>query len=182
MRAPVFCDASGDGVVGFLAGAAFRMGAASKEEFGEGFAPTGEFGHLLGHSIYFYSKDAGRPVTFVPPSFALKNVPDRIPRFHRFNAQTHGCHLWWLDTVHETEHIKHELWKVAYGVWDYIKNSGQFPDAANLTLEWAGPIPGKRESRRFEEPYMLTQRDIVERPAHPDVELRHDQPRQPFHA
>ncbi|HET9486601.1 MAG TPA: FAD-dependent oxidoreductase, partial [Chryseosolibacter sp.] len=35
LHAPVFCDASGDGVVGFLAGAAFRMGAESREEFGE---------------------------------------------------------------------------------------------------------------------------------------------------
>ncbi len=35
LTAPLFCDASGDGVVGFLSGAAFRMGAESMEEFGE---------------------------------------------------------------------------------------------------------------------------------------------------
>ncbi|HTI07102.1 MAG TPA: FAD-dependent oxidoreductase, partial [Puia sp.] len=49
-----------------------------------------------------------------------------------------------------------------YGVWNYIKNSGNFPDAENLTLEWVGMIPGKRESRRFEGDYMLRQQDIVE--------------------
>jgi NADPH-dependent 2,4-dienoyl-CoA reductase/sulfur reductase-like enzyme len=32
LTAPLFCDASGDGIVGFLSGAAFRMGAESKEE------------------------------------------------------------------------------------------------------------------------------------------------------
>src|SRR5687768_11852761 len=32
LTAPLFCDASGDGVVGFLAGAAFRMGAESRDE------------------------------------------------------------------------------------------------------------------------------------------------------
>ncbi|MEJ7829520.1 MAG: FAD-dependent oxidoreductase, partial [Segetibacter sp.] len=63
--APLFCDASGDGIVGFLAGAAFRMGAESKEEFGEKFAPSKEYGELLGHSLYFYSKDTGKPVKFV---------------------------------------------------------------------------------------------------------------------
>jgi FAD dependent oxidoreductase len=38
LTAPLYCDASGDGVVGFLSGAAFRMGAESAEEFGEKFA------------------------------------------------------------------------------------------------------------------------------------------------
>ncbi|HVK46541.1 MAG TPA: FAD-dependent oxidoreductase, partial [Pseudobacter sp.] len=60
LSAPLFCDASGDGVVGFLSGAAFRMGAESTEEFGEKFAPTEEYGELLGHTLYFYSKDTGR--------------------------------------------------------------------------------------------------------------------------
>src|SRR5690606_8148977 len=86
-----------------------------------------------------------------------------------------GCKLWWiewggrLDTVHDSEKIKWELWRVVYGVWDYIKNSGKFPEAANLTLEWVGHIPGKRESRRFEGPFMLTQKDVVHRPRHADA-------------
>jgi FAD dependent oxidoreductase len=174
-QAPLFCDASGDGVVGFLSGAAFRMGAESKEEFDEAFAPTGEFGGLLGDSIYFYSKDAGRSIKFVPPSFALKDIPGSIPRYRSFNAKEDGCRLWWiewggrLDTVHEAERIKWELWRIVYGVWDYIKNSGNFPEAENLTLEWVGQIPGKRESRRFEGDYMLRQHDVVHRPHHEDA-------------
>lgn len=174
IKAPLFCDASGDGIVGFLAGAAFRMGAESREEFGEKFAPTKEYGELLGHSLYFYSKDTGRPVKFTAPSFAL-DVTKEVPRFRNFNAKEYGCKLWWLeyggrlDTIHETETIKWELWKVAYGAWDYIKNSGNFPEAENLTLEWVGTIPGKRESRRFEGDYMLRQQDIVEQRTHEDA-------------
>ncbi|MFT3936194.1 MAG: FAD-dependent oxidoreductase [Chitinophagaceae bacterium] len=172
--APLFCDASGDGVVGFLAGAAFRMGAESKDEFGELFAPTKEYGELLGHSLYFYSKDTGKPVKFVPPSFALDDIT-KIPKFRSFNSQEFGCRLWWiefggrLDTVHDTEKIKWELWKIVYGVWNYIKNSGNFPDAATLTLEWVGMIPGKRESRRFEGDYILKQQDIIEQRTHADA-------------
>lgn len=175
LRAPLFVDSSGDGIIGFLSGAAFRMGAEKREEFGESFAPSKEYGELLGHSLYFYSKDVGRPVKFVPPSYALKNIPERVPKFRTFNAQTYGCRLWWieyggrLDTVHDTEQIKWELWKVVYGVWDYIKNSGQFPEAENLTLEWVGTIPGKRESRRFEGDYMLTQHDVIDRPHFDDA-------------
>ena len=67
-----------------------------------------------------------------------------------------------MDTVHQTEEIKWEPWKAVYGVWNYIKNSGGFPEAANLTLEWVGTIPGKRERRRFEGDYIIKQQDIVE--------------------
>ncbi len=166
LRAPLFCDASGDGIVGFKAGASFRMGAESKMEFGEGFAPTEKYGELLGHTIYFYSKDAGKPVKYVAPSYALKDIR-QIPRFRSISTGEHGCKFWWfeyggrLDTILQSEEIKWQLWSVVYGVWDYIKNSGNFPDAENLTLEWVGTIPGKRESRRFEGPYMLKQQDIV---------------------
>jgi len=175
VEAPLFMDASGDGVLGFLSGAAFRMGAESREEFDEPFAPTGEFGALLGHSLYFYSKDAGHPVRFTAPSFALPHIEDKIPRYREFNTKTQGCRLWWiewggrLDTVHESERIKWELWRIVYGVWDYLKNSGKFPDAENLTLEWVGHIPGKRESRRFEGPYLLSQSDVVHRRRHEDA-------------
>ncbi len=174
VRAPLFCDASGDGVLGFLAGAAFRMGAESKEEFGEGFAPDAAYGELLGHSLYFYSRDTGRPVKFTAPSFALKDITS-IPRYHEIKATDSGCRFWWfeygglLDTVHQTEAIKWELWKVAYGAWDYIKNSGKFPEAETMTLEWVGTIPGKRESRRFEGDFMLSQRDLVEQREHEDA-------------
>ena len=175
IEAPLFCDASGDGIVAFKAGAPFRMGAENAEEFGEGFAPNVEdYGELLGHSLYFYSKDTGRPVKFVAPEFALKNVSE-LPRLRNYQLQNNGCKLWWveyggrLDTIHQSEEIKWELWKVIYGIWDYVKNSGEFPDAENLTLEWVGTIPGKRESRRFEGDYMLTQADVVEQRDHHDL-------------
>ncbi|NGM90810.1 FAD-dependent oxidoreductase, partial [Parapusillimonas sp. SGNA-6] len=174
VHAPLFCDASGDGIVGFLSGAAFRMGAERQEEFGEKFAPTEEYGELLGHSMYFYTKDTGRPVKYTAPSFAM-DVTKEVPKFKKFNAKEHGCQLWWLehggrmDTIHDTEQIKWDLWKVIYGAWDYVKNSGNFPEAENLTLEWVGTIPGKRESRRFEGDYMLRQQDIVEQRPHEDA-------------
>jgi hypothetical protein len=167
LSAPLFCDASGDGIVGFKAGASFRMGAEIKSEFGEGFTPTAEYGELLGHTMYFYSKDAGKPIKYVAPSFALKDIT-KIPKFKSIKTGQMGCNFWWFefggrgDTIHDTEEIKCELWSVIYGVWDYIKNSGKFPESENLTLEWVGTIPGKRESRRFEGLYMLKQQDVVE--------------------
>jgi hypothetical protein len=174
IAAPLFVDASGDGIVGFLAGAAFRMGAESTEEFGEKFAPSGDYGELLGHSLYFYTKDVGRPIEFTPPSFALRDITE-IPRYRMFNSNDQGCQLWWieyggrLDTIRDAEKIKWELWRVVYGVWDHIKNSGLFPEAETLTLEWVGQISGKRESRRFEGDYLLTQQDLVEQRRYADA-------------
>ncbi len=167
LSATLFCDASGDGIVGFRAGASFRMGTESKAEFGELFAADEENTELLGHSMYFYTKRVEAPVKFVPPSFALKNITE-IPRYKIISKEDNGCRYWWLefggktDTIHKTEEIKWELWKVIYGVWNYIKNSGEFDDVENLTLEWVATIPGKRESRRFEGLYMIRQQDLVE--------------------
>ncbi len=166
IKAPLFCDASGDGIVAFKSGAAFRMGAESKDEFGELFAPDKSYGELLGHSMYFYSKSGDKPVKYVAPDYALRDI--KKIRYKLLNKDDHGCWLWWieyggrLDTVYDTEKIKWELWKVVYGIWDYIKNSGEIEDVDNLTLEWVATIPGKRESRRFEGHYLLRQQDVVE--------------------
>lgn len=166
ISAPLFCDCTGDGAVAYKAGAAYRMGGEDAEEFSEGFSPSEAFGELLGHSMTFYTKKCDRKVNFVAPDFALKDIK-LIPKYETITPDKWGCNYWWfeyggeMDTVHDSEEIKMELTKLIYGVWNYIKNSGKFPEADNLTLEWVANIPGKRESRRFIGKYMLSQQDIV---------------------
>lgn len=179
ISAQFFADCSGDGIVSYLSGAPFRMGSEDKNVYGEGFSPDKEtYGELLGHTILFYMKDTGKPVGYVPPAFALKEVEKHISKIHNneyFSIHHHGCKYWWieyggrLDTIHDSENIKHELWKVVYGIWDYIKNSGKFPEMSTYTLEWVGTIPGKRESRRMLGLYTLTQQDIIEQRTHYDA-------------
>lgn len=180
-EASLFADCSGDGIVAYQAGASFRMGAEDAEHYNEAFVPDKEkYGELLGHSIVFYTKETTAPVRYVAPDFALKSdeVETLIPKVKNpnyFNVNQHGCKFWWLeyggrlDTVHQTEQIKYELWRVVYGVWDYIKNSGKYPQTANQTLEWVGAIPGKRESRRFVGYYTLTQDDVIAQNEHYDA-------------
>lgn len=180
-RGKYFCDSTGDGLIGYLAGATYRVGAEDKDAFNEQFAPDKNgYGEKLGHSIFFYTKDAGKPVDFVPPKFAMskEEIVKRVNRIDNpdyFNPRQLGCKFWWieyggrLDTIYEAEEIKYTLWAVIYGIWDYIKNSGKFKDVENLTLEWVGNIPGKRESRRFLGYYMLRQQDIIEQRTHPDA-------------
>jgi hypothetical protein len=176
ISAPLFLDASGDGILGFLSGAAFRIGQESREEYGELYAPEKPSADLLGHSLYFMSKNTGRPTKFIPPANALDMAAVRkIRRYRGFDSKSQACNFWWmeygghLDTIYDSEVIKQELWRVVYGVWNYIKNSGEFPEAETMTLEWIGHIPGKRESRRFEGDYMLIQQDLIEQREHPDA-------------
>ncbi|MFD2614350.1 FAD-dependent oxidoreductase [Paenibacillus gansuensis] len=162
----VFLDCTGDGLVGFLAGARHRIGREARHEFNEDWAPEVPDSITLGSTILFYTKDAGHPVKFIPPSFARDITQTTIPMKRVIRSGDSGCHYWWiewggeLDTVHENERIRDELWAAIYGIWDYIKNSGNF-DADNMTLEWVGTIPGKREYRRFEGDYVLNQNDIL---------------------
>jgi hypothetical protein len=166
LSAPLYCDASGDGVVAYQAGVPYRMGAEDASEYSEKYSPSETFGELLGHSIMFYTKRHDHEVKYVAPSFALKDIK-LIPKYETIHPDMWGCSYWWfeyggeLDTVHDTEEIKMELLKVIYCAWDYIKNSGRFPEASNLSLEWVGNIPGKRESRRFLGQYTLNQNDLI---------------------
>ncbi|UQZ34365.1 pyridine nucleotide-disulfide oxidoreductase [Paenibacillus sp. PK3_47] len=165
-ESPLFLDCTGDGLVGFLAGAGFRIGREARHEYNEEWAPETADDITLGSTMLFYTKDAGHPVKFVPPTFAKDITKTTIPMKRVIRSGDSGCHYWWiewggeLDIVHDNEAIRDELWAVIYGVWDYIKNSGKF-DAGNMTLEWVGSQPGKREYRRFTGEYVLTQNDII---------------------
>ncbi|MDD9265802.1 FAD-dependent oxidoreductase [Paenibacillus sp. GCM10023248] len=162
----IYLDCTGDGLIGFLAGAKYRIGREARTEYGEAWAPEIADRITLGSTILFYTKDAGHPVRFNPPSFAKDITTTSIPIKRVIRSGDSGCHYWWiewggeLDTVHENERIRDELWAVIYGIWDYIKNSGNF-DAGQMTLEWVGALPGKREYRRFVGDYVLNQNDIM---------------------
>lgn len=165
---PIFLDCTGDGLIGHLAGARYRIGRESREEYGESWAPLEADNATLGSTILFYTKDVGHPVAFVPPGFSIDIEETSIPELRVIDSGVDGCHYWWIewggipeiDPVHDNERIRDELWAVIYGIWDFIKNSGKF-EADNMTLEWVGALPGKREYRRLIGDYVLTQHDVM---------------------
>lgn len=63
------------------------------------------------------------------------------------------------DTIHDTEKLRDELISIAYGIWDFVKNSGEY-NADNWELEFVGFLPGKRESRRYVGDYIMNQNDV----------------------
>jgi len=160
-----FINDTGDGTVGYLAGADYRMGREAKEEFGERIAPDVADDKVLPCSLAFYAKDAGKPIKFIPPETSLdlskyEIMKDRIipkERFHHFQ--------WYYsiggDQISETQANLEKHWALAYGIWDHVKNSGLY-NSENYEIEFMSGYVAKRESRRIMGDYILTEKDIVE--------------------
>lgn len=169
VTAKAFVDASGDGLVGALAGAEFATGREARAVFDESWAPEVADTKTLGSTLLFYTKDAGAPSRFVAPDWALDVSTIPAARRRMIRSSMKGCDYWWIewggdqDVVRDNEQIRDRLQAAVYGIWDHIKNSGEFDGVANLTLEWIGSQPGKREYRRFTGDHVLTQHDILNR-------------------
>ncbi len=165
-HAPVFADCTGDGLVGAMAGATFLQGKEGRDDFGEEWAPDQPVREFLGSSLFFYTRDEGHPVRFIPPNGTIDITQTPIIRNRVVSTGANGCAYWWIewggemDPVHDADRIRDELQGVVFGIWDYIKNSGEF-DADTLTLEWVGSLAGRREYRRFYGDHVLTQNDVL---------------------
>jgi len=175
LEAGIFIDCTGDGTVGVAAGADFRMGREAQSEFNEPHAPDAADEKVQGSSLLFRARDVGHPVAFTPPDWAEDYAgPDALVGRHprRWNAIEYAGY-WWIEigapfnTIDENEIIRDELLRHALGVWDHIKNHGDY-GAENLTLEWLGMVPVKRESRRLMGDHVLTENDQLENAAFPD--------------
>jgi hypothetical protein len=172
VTASCFADCSGDGRLGMEAGADFRKGRESVSEYGESLAQPVADNKTLGSTILFMARRHENPVPFIPPSWVRKFTKEDLAK--RGCGGTYEYCFWWiewggeLDTIKDNETIRHELYRIALGVWDYIKNSGDHPHSANWALDWIGSLPGKRESRRFLGNHILTEQDVVSGTIFPD--------------
>lgn len=163
VEAEVFADCSGDSILAPLSGGEFRWGREAQQEFNESIAPEVADRRTMGMSCLIQGRETERPQTFVPPSWARSfptdsDLPNRTHRVRDTN-------FWWIelggegDAIRDTEVMRDELLKIAFGVWDHVKNHGDH-GADNWVLEWVGFLPGKRESRRYIGDYVLTQNDV----------------------
>lgn len=165
LHAPLFVDATGDGTVAAVAGAQWRIGRESRDEFGEPKAPEQPDDVCQGSTVQFHAVDMGRPVPFTPPDWAVKYPNDDVLVWRNHNSIRGG--YWWIEIGHpyhqidDYDRVRHELMRHVLGVWDHIKNHCEHSErAANLQLDWVGTVPGKRESRRIMGPHVLTEREI----------------------
>ncbi|WP_245907009.1 FAD-dependent oxidoreductase [Reichenbachiella versicolor] len=165
INASLFIDCSGDGLLAATSGALYRTGREGKEEFGEKYAPDEPDGWQMGATILLASKDHGKPMPFEAPHFT---IPFDVENAHPKRKLKHFQEgFWWAevgsekDIIGEFEENRKKLMGYAYGIWDYMKNSGECPETENYALDWVCSLPGRRESRRFIGDYILKEPDLL---------------------
>lgn len=170
-----FIDDTGDGTIGYLAGADYMYGREGKEQWNENIAPAVEDKGVLLSSLSFYSKDFHREMPYSLPEFAeelkdqfqdslsFREIPDRMPKDARYDGFRYQ---WYYETgagrdqMADNEAIIEDHSKLVYNIWDYIKNQSEY-DAKQFDLEYISPVPGKRESRRLVGEYILKEQDVA---------------------
>jgi len=163
----LFCDSTGDGSIGFWAGADYRYGRESKEETGEALAPEEGDRQTMGTSIMWYSQDTGEPSTFPECPWAVQFNEKTCQRTNAGNWNWENG--FYRDQVDEAEYVRDYGMRVVYGNWAFQKN-GTVEKAkyANRALSWVAYIGGKRESRRLLGDVILKQEDVTGQVDFPD--------------
>jgi hypothetical protein len=172
-----FADCTGDGAVGFLAGADFEM---TREKH-------------MGPSNLWNVRDSGKPEPFpacvcddtnnVSASVVETKAPAAFPRCpwavdlrdkpfpgrplgkaYRSNDPLKNLGGWFWesgfdrDPIADIEWMRDQNLRAMYGAWDTLKNVDRlYP---NHKLNWAAYIAGKRESRRLLGDVVLTAGDF----------------------
>jgi hypothetical protein len=167
IRAKLFADCSGDGILAPLSGADFRMGREGRSEFNESIAPEVADKKTMGMSCLFQAREYPEAQPFTPFPWANSYGEKDIEWLEGRNIDVYSTNFWWMevggevDSILDTERCREELLRIAFGVWDYIKNHSPNKDKyANFALDWQGFLPGKRESRRYYGDVILSQNDI----------------------
>ncbi|MFW6161809.1 MAG: FAD-dependent oxidoreductase, partial [Planctomycetota bacterium] len=151
-----FADCTGDGCIGFLAGADYEMT---------------EEGHMGRCNLWnVIETDQPQPFARCPWALDLTDKPFPGRGDDRRGTKALGGWYWESGFDHnpfeKSEYIRDWNFRAAYGAWDALKNVDKvYP---NHKLNWMAYIAGKRESRRLMGDVVLSQKDLVSGKEYPD--------------
>lgn len=171
LSAPLFIDATGDGVLAHRAGADYRWGREARGEYREPLAPATPDENVMGSTLFFRAVDTGSPVPFKRPDWAVefKSEEEFAGRHHSYFEGGY----WWIEVgtpyhpIHDNNAVIHEGLRHLLGVWDHIKNQGDH-GAENYGLEFVAFWPYKRECRRILGDVVLKQQHLQNPPLNED--------------
>ncbi len=174
-----FIDCTGDGWLGYYAGAKYRFGREASWQHGEDIAPvqpdTLTMSGCLksGNRPYFVKSDT--PVEYHAPEW-VPQLPTTDREFARAINGDGGSVMWWIETwnayddMWDAEETRDALLLVLLGYYDHIKNYWSKKERAqNLRLRMPAVWFGRRESRRLIGDYILTQADCTNGAAFEDA-------------
>ena len=168
LKAPLFSDCTGDGTIGYLAGAHWTMGREGRDEYGESLAPEKADSLVMGASVQWYSVETDHRTKFPEFFYGVE--------FNEDNCEKVTMGEWTWETgmnrnqVTEAERIRDYGLLVVYSNWSFLKNHMKDNEKwADRELGWVAYVSGKRESRRLLGDYVLKQDDIDKNVFHEDA-------------
>ena len=153
--ATYFCDTTGDGWVGYWAGADYRYGREGRDETGETYAPAKGDKSTLGSSLMWQSSEAGYDIPFSAPwaepyACGLKRI--------------NGDWNWEFgldqDIFTQGEEVRDRVLLAIYGAFSNAKKD---PEHAHRRLVTCPFVLGKRESRRLMGDHVFCEQDVTEK-------------------
>ena len=162
----LFADCTGDGTIGYLAGADYHEGRESRAETGESMAPEKADDLTMGFSNLWNATKEEVPSDFPETPWAL-------PFSDEYHWDITRADWRWetgfgnFDPIKDAEKIRDHNFRAIYGNWSYLKNHKK-EKYANWRLSWVAYIAGKRESRRLMGDLVLKQMDLQNHVLYPD--------------
>ena len=182
-KSDMYADCSGDGWLGYYAGADYRIGREAKHEYNEDFAPESPdtltmsgcncMTHKGKNIRGFYMENQGEKIEFIAPEWATE-IPDGTES-ERVQKKDFSPE-WWLensndyDDLWEEEFARDALVCLGIGYFSWLKNkSPQKKEFENYALKGISLHNSKRENRRIIGDYVLNMSDITDGKKFKDV-------------
>lgn len=173
----VFVDATGDGWLGYFAGARYREGREARSEFGEAEAPerpdTFTMSGLLHEprvGVCYRAEETDGPVAYTTPEWARVLPPGFTRKVRGVRGQWWVEHSGFFDDCADPERARDELIRISFAYWGWLKNDSPVREAAARYAMREVPImDGRREARRLVGDYILTANDCLSGRVFPDA-------------
>lgn len=176
----IFCDATGDGMLGVKSGAEYRFAPETFEETGETFAPrkgaplNGGYG-ATNYWLTEWSEDEESfpecpwAIRIDKQSAEMSVVKSAVVGDYPYAAGWNWEFGFHVDNVAKGEAIRDYNFRAAYGMWDYLKNRSDDKERLRKArMSWLGYVLGKRAANRIIGDYILTQQDLTEHRVYDD--------------
>ncbi len=160
-KADLFADCTGDGTVGALAGADFRMGREAQSEYNESEAPEVADDITMGSSVQWYSKECDKESKFPIFEYGVEFTNESMEpvKMGEWTWETGMAY----DTILDGEYIRDYGMMIIFSNWSFLKNrSGLKHEYTNSELQWVAYVAGRRESRRLLGDFILTGNDVLD--------------------
>lgn len=158
-RGELFADCTGDGNVGFYAGAEYMMGRETRMVFNESLAPENESNLGYGSTLKWTSKKVDSPVGFPELPWAVQFTD--LSCFRAVSSSWYWETGFSKNQIDEAEYIRDYMLRVIYGNWAFLKNAASTGETyRNYRLSYVSPVLGRRESRRLTGDVVFTQKDV----------------------